>query len=140
MRYGIQKTAFEIEQDREEREATKKDGPGAISKGKYKGEVEGVIRDILKRPINKRVQFGEITLIIPENTTLNSKHGNIVDIKTGYGIPITFEVTKMCSSIFYRKKVKNNAYVMIAHNENDLNLNKIAQKIIKANGFKNTCN
>ncbi|RRD37146.1 hypothetical protein EII29_11315 [Leptotrichia sp. OH3620_COT-345] len=126
-----------MEQDREEREATKKDGPGAIYKGKYKGGVEEVIKDISTRPINKRVQFGEITLIIPENTAINTKQGNIVDMKTGYGIAITFSES---SSGCVAKKVKENVDYGIFYNKTIPEINKIAKKIMQINGFKNTCN
>ena len=83
-----------VEQERERKELSKKDGPGAIVEDKYKEDVERVIQDIKKRPINKKVEFGGTTLLIPENTRINSKHGNIVDEKTGYGIAITFEITE----------------------------------------------
>ena len=72
LRYGIEKTVFEMEQDKEEKEATKKDGPGAVSRDKYRGGVEEIVKDISKRPINKRVQFEGVALIIPEGTVINS--------------------------------------------------------------------
>ena len=70
--------------------------------------MKGVIEDILKRPINKKVQFEGITLIIPEGTRINSKLGNIVDEKTGYGIAILFEIEDYCTDVFYRKKISSN--------------------------------
>ena len=75
-----------IERERETKEARKKDGPFAVVVDEYKEGVKEVIEDMLKRPINKKVQFEGITLIIPEGTRINSKLGNIVDEKTGYGI------------------------------------------------------
>ena len=93
----------------------------------------------MKRPVNKRVEFGETTLLIPENTRLNPKHGNIVDEKTGYGIAILFEIKDYCTKVFYRKKVRNDKYILLYYNNEDKNLNVIGQKIIKANGFTNTC-
>ena len=52
----------------------------------------------MKRPVNKRVEFEGATFIIPENTRLNPKHGNIVDEKTGYGIAIRFTLNPLCIS------------------------------------------
>ena len=137
LRYGIEKTVFEMEQDKEEKEATKKDGPGAVSRDKYRGGVEEIVKDISKRPINKRVQFEGVALIILEGTVINSKQGNIIDMKTGYGIPITFSGS---SSGCIAKKVKENIDYGIFYNKTIPEISKIAQKIININGFKNTCN
>ena len=105
---AVYENKYRAESERETREATKKDGPGAISKDEYKENVERVINDIKKRPVNKRVEFEETTLLIPENTRLNLKHGNIVDEKTGYGIPILFKTDDGCTpETFYTKKVRN---------------------------------
>ena len=136
---AVYENKYRAESERETREATKKDGPGAISKDEYKEDVERVINDIKKRPVNKRVEFEETTLLIPENTRLNLKHGNIVDEKTGYGIAIMFKVKEYCTEVFYRKKVKDNKYIILYYNNMDKDLNEIAQKIIKANGLTNTC-
>ena len=115
-----------------------KEAGGAEEKDKK--IVEGVIKDILKRPINKHVQFGEITLLIPENTRLNTKVGNIVDEKTGYGIPIYFiRAGKHCSELAFNKKRGNENY-RLSYLENNMNVSKIAQKIIRANGFTKSCN
>ena len=87
-----------VERARERKELSKKDGPGAIVVDKYKEGVEEAIKDIMKRPINEKVQFEGATFIIPENTRINPKHGNIVDEKTGYGIAITFTLSSYCIS------------------------------------------
>ncbi|RRD34562.1 hypothetical protein EII29_11655 [Leptotrichia sp. OH3620_COT-345] len=97
--------------------------------------VEEAIKDISVRSINKRVQFGETTLLIPENTRINPKLGNIVDEKTGYGIPITFSKNIHCI-----KKIEKNLTYGFFYDKSNVLISKIAQKIIKANGFKNTCN
>ena len=128
-----------VERARERKELSKKDGPGAIVVDKYKEDVERVIQDIKKRPINKKVEFGETTLLIPENTRINLKHGNIVDEKTGYGIAVIFYIEDYCTDVFYRKKIEENKYIMLFYNRRDKSLDTIAQKIIKANGFTNTC-
>ena len=125
--------------EREKKELSKKDAPGAIAVDEYKEEVKGVLQNIMKRPVNKKVQFEGTTLLIPENTRLNLKHGNIVDDKTGYGIAIMFKVKEYCTEVFYRKKVKDNKYILLYYNNMDKDLNAIAQKIIKANGLTNTC-
>ena len=136
---AIQDNIARIEKERERKELRKKDGPGAIVVDEYKEDVERVIQDISKRPVNKKVQFEGATLLIPENTRLNPKHGNIVDEKTGYGIAITFEITERCSSVYYRKKIKEGSYCKIYYNGINSELNIISKKIIETNGFTNTC-
>ena len=136
---AIQDNIARIEKERERKELRKKDGPGAIVVDEYKEDVERVIQDISKRPVNKKVQFEGTTLLIPENTRLNPKHGNIVDEKTGYGIAIMFKKETYCVKVFYRKKVRNDLYIVLFYNYRDKNLNVIGQKIIKANGLTNTC-
>ena len=137
---AVYENKYRAESERETREATKKDGPGAISKDEYKEDVERVIQAIMKRPVNKRVEYEGTTLLIPENTRLNLKHGNIVDEKTGYGIPILFKTDDGCTpETFYTKKVRNDLYIVLFYNYKNKNLSVIGQKIIKANGFTKTC-
>ena len=131
---AVYENKYRAESERETREATKKDGPGAISKDEYKEDVERVINDIKKRPVNKRVEFEETTLLIPENTRLNLKHGNIVDEKTGYGIFISFSINSHCIS----KKVNNKKYSFF-FDKNDANVARIAKEIMRVNGFEDTC-
>ena len=129
-----------IEQrERSAREGTKKDGPGAINNEKYTEGVKEAIQDVMKRPVNKRVEFEETTLLIPENTRLNLKYGNIVDEKTGYGIAIMFKKDNSCTKVFYTKKVRRDLYILLYYNDKDKELDMIGQKIIKANGFTKTC-
>ena len=136
---AVYENKLRSEREREGEELSKKDGPAAIVVDEYKEDVERVIQDIMKRPINKKVEFGETTLLIPENTRLNPKHGNIVDEKTGYGIAIMFKKEAYCAKVFYRKKVRNDLYIVLFYNYKNKNLDTIGQKIIKANGFTNTC-
>ena len=136
---AIQDNVRRIETEREREELRKKDGPSAIVVDEYKEDVEKVIQDIMKRPINKKVEFGGTTLLIPENTRINSKHGNIVDEKTGYGIAVIFYIEDYCTEVFYRKKVRNDKYILLYYNDEDKDLNVIGQKIIKANSLTNTC-
>ena len=89
---AIQDNIARIERERERKELSKKDGPSAIVVDEYKEGVERATQDIIKRPINKKVQFEGATFIIPENTRINPKHGNIVDEKTGYGIAVIFYI------------------------------------------------
>ena len=128
-----------VEQERERKEARKKDAYAAAGNPEYEAGVELAIQDIKKRPVNKRVEFGGTTLLIPENTRLNPKHGNIVDEKTGYGIAILFEIEDYCTDVFYRKKISSDKYILLYYNNEDKDLNVIGQKIIKANGFTKTC-
>ena len=121
--------------ERERKELSKKDAPGAIVVDEYKEGVERATQDIMKRPINKKVQFEGATFIIPENTRLNSKHGNIVDEKTGYGIAITFTLSPHCMS----KKVNGKEYSLFYNTKYNADISRIAKEIIRVNGFKDTC-
>ena len=137
---AIQDNMYRVERARERKELSKKDGPGAIMVDEYKKDVERVLNDIKKRPVNKRVEFEGATFIIPENTRLNPKHGNIVDEKTGYGIPILFKTDDGCTpETFYTKKVRSNLYIVLGYNYKDKGLDAIGQKIIKANAFSKNC-
>ena len=136
---AIKDNMYRVELARERKEARKKDAYAAAGKPEYEAGVELAIQDIKKRPVNKRVEFGGTTLLIPENTRLNPKHGNIVDEKTGYGIAILFEIEDYCTDVFYRKKISSDKYILLYYNNEDKDLNVIGQKIIKANGFTKTC-
>ena len=125
--------------ERERKEARKKDAYAAAGNPEYETGVELAIQDIMKRPVNKRVEYEGTTLLIPENTRINLKHRNIVDEKTGYGIAIMFNIKDYCTEVFYRKKVKDNKYILLFYNDKDKELDMIDQKIIKANSLTNTC-
>ena len=112
----------------------KKDGSSAYRNEKNKEEVYKAIIDISKRPINKKVQFEGSEIVIPEKTYIHDKDGNIVDLKTGYGIPINFNAYGACT----QKKIKDKNYGIL-YNEKIPGVEELAQKIIKANGFVNTC-
>ena len=136
---AIKDNMYRVERARERKEARKKDAYAAAGNPEYEAGVELAIQDIKKRPVNKRVEFGGTTLLIPENTRLNPKHGNIVDEKTGYGIAVIFYIEDYCTEVFYRKKIEENKYIMLFYNHRDKSLDIVAQKIIKANGFTKTC-
>ena len=131
---AIQDNIARIEKERERKELRKKDGPGAIVVDEYKEDVEKVIQDISKRPVNKRVEFEGTTLLIPENTRLNLKHGNIVDEKTGYGIAMRFTLNSLCIS-----KEINNIEYSFYYSKHNANVTRIAKEIMRVNGFKDTC-
>ena len=137
---AIQDNTRRIEMEREREELRKKDGPSAAGNPKYEAGVELAKQDIMKRPVNKKIEFEGIALLIPENTRINPKHGNIVDEKTGYGIALAIKRDSGCTSgVFYTKKIRNDLYIILFYNYRDKNLNAIGQKIIKANGLTNTC-
>ena len=137
---AIQDNIARREREREREELRKKDGPSAIVVDEYKEDVERVIQDIKKRPINKKVEFEGTTLLIPENTRLNLKHGNIVDEKTGYGIALAIKRdNRGTSGVFYTKKIRNDLYIFLYYNDMNKDLDVIGQKIIKANGFTKNC-
>ena len=121
--------------EREREELRKKDGPGAIMTDGYKEGVERATQDIMERPVNKRVEFEGATFIIPENTRLNPKYGNIVDEKTGYGIAITFTLSPHCMS----KKVNGKEYSLFYNSKYNADISRIAKEIIRVNGFKDAC-
>ena len=121
---AIKDNMYRVERARERKELSKKDGPGAIMTDEYKEGVERATQDIMERPVNKRVEFEGATFIIPENTRLNSKHGNIVDEKTGYGIAITFTLSPHCMS----KKVNGKEYSLFYNSKHNANVAEIAKK------------
>ena len=104
------------------------------------GDIKESMKDILKRPLNKREQMDGLTLIIPANTYINQKGGSIVDIKTGYGLPIGFTSYDGCTEVFYYKKIRGDLYYRLTYNEMIPGVEEIAQKIIRVNGFTKTCN
>ena len=132
---AIKDNIYRVERERKKKELSKKDGPGAIMADEYKEGVERATQDIMKRPINKKVQFEGATFIIPEGTRINPKHGNIVDEKTGYGIAITFTLSSYCIS----NKVNNIKYSFFYNSKHNVNVAKIAKEIMRVNGFKDTC-
>ena len=132
---AIKDNIYRVKREREKKELSKKDGPGAIMTDEYKEGVERATQDIMKRPINKKVQFEGATFIIPEGTRINPKHGNIVDEKTGYGIAITFTLSSYCIS----KKVNNIKYSFFYNSKHNANVAGIAKEIMRINGFKDTC-
>ncbi|WP_339055277.1 hypothetical protein KSU07_08430 [Fusobacterium animalis] len=132
---AIKDNIYRVKREREKKELSKKDGPGAIMTDEYKEGVERATQDIMKRPINKKVQFEGATFIIPENTRINPKHGNIVDEKTGYGIAITFTLSLHCMS----KKVNGKEYSLFYNSKYNVNISRIAKEIMRINGFKDTC-
>ncbi len=131
---AIQDNIARIERERERKELSKKDAPGAIVVDEYKEEVKEVLQNIMKRPVNKKVQFEGATFIIPENTRINPKHGNIVDEKTGYGIAIRFTLNSLCIS-----KEINNIEYSFYYSKRNANVTRIAKEIMRINGFKDTC-
>ena len=125
----------DIKESHEMAQSLKKNRGGAIYNEKYKSGVYEAINDIVKRPIDKKVQFEGIALIIPENTEINSKTWNLVDTKTGYGIPISFYDQNGC----IQKKIGDKIY-SITYNDYISGVKQIGEKLMKINGFKNTCN
>ena len=114
--------------------ARKKDGGNAYQNDKYKEGVYKAIDDIVKRPVNKKVQFEGIELIIPENTAINNDTWTLLDLKTGYGLPIGFSTISGC----VKKTVKGKVYGL-SYNDYISGVKEIGKKIEKANGFTYTC-
>ena len=114
--------------------ARKKDGGNAYQNDKYKEGTYEAIKDVSKRPVNKKIQFEGMELIISENTYINDKSGNMVDLKTGYGLPIGFSTISGC----VKKTVKGKVY-SLWYNKVMSGVNEIGKKIEKANDFIYTC-
>ena len=112
----------------------KKDRGGAYKNDKYKEGVYKAIDDIVKRPVNKKVQFEGIELIIPENTAINNDTWTLLDLKTGYGLPIGFSTISGC----VKKTVKGKVY-SLWYNKVMSGVKEIGKKIEKANDFIYTC-
>ena len=117
---AVQDNIRYLEREKERKEARKKDAYAAAGNPEYETGVELAIQDIMKRPVNKKV-------------------GNIVDMKIGYGIPIyIINDGEHCSQLAFTKRV-NGKYYKISYLENNIEISKIAQKIIKENGFTKGC-
>ena len=112
----------------------KKDGSSAYRNEKNKEEVYKAIIDISKRPVNKKVQFEGTELIIPENMVINPDSWTLLDLKTGYGLPISFSTQGLCLN----KTVKGKVY-SLWYNKVMSGVNEIGKKIEKVNGFTYTC-
>ena len=112
----------------------RKDGDNAYQNDKYKEGVYKAIDDIAKRPVNKKVQFEGTELIIPENTAINNDTWTLLDLKTGYGLPIGFSNEGEC----LEKTIKGKVYGL-SYNDYISGVKEIGKKIEKANGFVNTC-
>ena len=93
-----------------------------------------VVDDIVKRPVNKKIQFEGTELIIPENTVINPDSWTLMDLKTGYGLPISFSTQGLCLN----KTVKGKVY-SLWYNKVMSGVNEIGKKIEKVNGFTYTC-
>ena len=125
-------------------QAAKKDGEAAYFVDEYTEGVKAAIKDVAKRPLTQKVKYGELELILPENTKIKKISDNIVDKKTGYGLQIVFNKSGYCTNPgvsymgYYSKKTGNYTYEIL-YNKNIEEIEEIAQKIIKANGFTNGC-
>ena len=100
-----------------------------MARGQYKA-----IDDIVKRPVNEKVQFEGTELIIPENTVINPDSWTLLDLKTGYGLPIGFSNEGEC----LKKTIKGKVYGL-SYNDYISGVNEIGKKIEKANNFIYTC-
>ena len=104
--YYFNQVVDDIKESNTMTRARKKDGGNAYQNDKYKEGVYKAIDDIAKRPVNKKVQFEGIELIIPENTAINNDTWTLLDLKTGYGLPISFSNEGEC----LKKTIKGKVY------------------------------
>ena len=122
------------------KEYKKKDGSMAYQGDK---EIFNVVKEVLKRPLNKEIQFDGIKIMIPENTRINSKTGTIVDMKTGYGLPISIYIKDNCDplsddKVTSKKRIKG-GYYYINYLSQNKDTKALFEKISKANGFTKGC-
>lgn len=115
-----------------------KDGAWSYQTNK---EVFNVVKEVLKRPINKEIQFDGIKIMIPEDTRINSRKGAIVDIKTGYGLPICIYKKDYCDTYSDARSKKRLAggYYYICYFSENKDTKLLFEKISKANGFTKGC-
>ena len=115
-----------------------KDGAWSYQTNK---EVFNVVKEVLKRPINKEIQFDGIKIMIPEDTRINSRKGAIVDIKTGYGLPICIYTKDYCDTYSDARSKKRLAggYYYINYLSQNKDTKALFEKISKANGFTKGC-
>ena len=66
--------------------------------------------------------------------TINNDTWTLLDLKTGYGLPIGFSTISGC----VKKTVKGKVY-SLWYNKVMSGVKEIGKKIEKANGFVNTC-
>ena len=104
-------------------------------------EVLDIVKEVLKRPINKEIQFDGIKIMIPEDTRINSRKGAIVDIKTGYGLPICIYTKDYCDTYSDARSKKRLAggYYYICYFSENKDTKLLFEKISKANGFTKGC-
>ena len=132
--YYFNQVVDDIKESNKISKTRRKDGDNAYQNDKYKEDVYKVIDDIAKRPVNKKVQFEGTELIIPENTVINPDSWTLLDLKTGYGLPISFSTQGLCLN----KTVKGKVY-SLWYNKVMSGVNEIGKKIEKANVFTYTC-
>lgn len=117
----------------------------------YNFKKEDVLKNVLNRPINKKIVFGNITLLIPEGTRLNNKKNryriNLMDEEKRLGLPIYFlendGKNTICRRNLYCKKINGRGY-SIAYTDISEVFEKdifnytleLQKKIAEANGFK----
>lgn len=115
-----------------------KDGAWSYQTNK---EVLNIVKEVLKRPINKEIQFDGIKIMIPEDTRINPQKVAIVDVKTGYGLPICIYTKDYCDTYSDAKSKKRLAggYYYICYFSENKDTKALFEKISKANGFTKEC-
>lgn len=79
--------------------------------------------------------------MIPEDTRINSRKGAIVDIKTGYGLPIciyTKDYYDTYSDARSKKRLAGGYYYICYFSENK-DTKALFEKISEVNGFTEGC-
>ena len=69
--YYFNQVVDDIKESNKISKTRRKDGDNAYQNDKYKEDVYKVIDDIAKRPVNKKVQFEGVEIVIPEKIFKN---------------------------------------------------------------------
>ena len=77
----------------------------------------------------------------PEDTRINSRKGVIVDIKTGYGLPICIYTKDYCDTYSDARSKKRLAggYYYICYFSENKDTKALFEKISEVNGFTEGC-
>ena len=119
-----------------------KKSPSAVKFNEEK--VKKALQNVLSRPINKEIMLGEVRMLIPQGTELDNTISNLIDKKSGYGLPVVIFGYCNSSSIdnSYYKKVNGKSHnITVYDNYSELGdySNQLLKKIAEVNGFTKGC-
>ena len=154
--------ATAVEETHERNIPYKKDGAFAITNKKYKNDILAVVKDVSERPlVQTKIDDDKQSFFLPKGTKtknffVGSRTGldgwvfNLVDEKTGYGIPIVLKKNSLCYTKEFNQisvptylSIENPKYelnqVLTLEEQERLNIDKLVQKIREANPVDERC-